>query len=188
MDFLGIGPLELAFILLIALIVLGPKDMVKAGKTIGRVLRNIVTSDNWRTIQQASKEVKDLPNRLMREAGLEDIQNQLPKADVIRQEAGLDDLDKEMQETQDDLADWTTPPSDVAPQPESPLQETPITEKSFEDSSPVENTPPEASPEGTSPAEPPPQEPTKSKIDLSDIGSIRPPDLDNKTDITDSPN
>jgi len=186
MDFLGIGPLELAFILLIALIVLGPKDMVKAGKTIGRVLRNIVTSDNWRTIQQASKEVKDLPNRLMREAGLDDIQNQLPDAEVIRRDIGLNELEEEAQKAQDDLADGTTTPSDAAPLPESPLQQNPVPENPFEDSSPVENTPPETSPEGSSTAEPPAEEPTQPKIDISDNGPIHPPDIDNKTDINDS--
>lgn len=39
MDILGVGPLELIFILLLALIIMGPKDMVKSGRTIGRFLR-----------------------------------------------------------------------------------------------------------------------------------------------------
>ena len=34
MEILGIGPLELFFILIIALIVLGPNDMVKAGRIL----------------------------------------------------------------------------------------------------------------------------------------------------------
>jgi Sec-independent protein translocase protein TatA len=72
MEFLGIGPLELLFIFLIALIVLGPKDIVKTGRMVGRVLRKIVTSPQWRTINQTSKEIRNLPNRLIREAGLED--------------------------------------------------------------------------------------------------------------------
>ena len=33
MEILGIGPSELLFIVLIAIIVLGPKDMQKAGRT-----------------------------------------------------------------------------------------------------------------------------------------------------------
>ena len=53
MEFLGIGPLELFFIVVIALIVLGPKDMVKAGRTLGRFLRSLVTSPSYRTIQQS---------------------------------------------------------------------------------------------------------------------------------------
>ena len=68
MEILGIGTSELVFILIIALIVLGPKDMQKAGKTIGKWLRDIVTSDGWKMFQQTSRELRTLPNRLMREA------------------------------------------------------------------------------------------------------------------------
>ena len=45
MELFGIGPLELLFILIIALIVLGPKDMVKAGRTLGRFMRQLMMSD-----------------------------------------------------------------------------------------------------------------------------------------------
>ncbi len=77
MEILGIGMSELIFIVLIALIVLGPKDMQKAGKTIGKFLRNIVTSDGWKIFQKTSQELRTLPNRLMREAN-EDL-NQIGK-------------------------------------------------------------------------------------------------------------
>ena len=68
MEILGIGTSELVFIVIIALIVLGPKDMQKAGRTIGKWLRDIVTSDGWKVFQQTSRELRTLPNRLMREA------------------------------------------------------------------------------------------------------------------------
>ena len=71
MEILGIGPSELVFIVILALIVLGPRDMQKAGKTIGKFLRKIVTSDGWRMFQQTSRELRTLPNRLMREANEE---------------------------------------------------------------------------------------------------------------------
>jgi sec-independent protein translocase protein TatB len=71
MEILGVGPSELIFILIIALIVLGPKDMQKAGKTIGKWMRDIVTSDGWKIFQQTSRELKTLPNRLMRDANNE---------------------------------------------------------------------------------------------------------------------
>ena len=71
MEILGIGPSELIFIIIIALIVLGPKDMQKAGRTIGKWLRDIVTSDSWKIFQQTSREVRNLPTRLMREANEE---------------------------------------------------------------------------------------------------------------------
>ena len=110
MEFLGIGPLELFFIVLIALIILGPKDMIKAGRTIGRTMRNIVTSPNWRILQQASRDMKYLPDRLMRETGLEDIKNDLPDLKKLEKEAGLDQIHKEIQDMQNGLSDWTTPP------------------------------------------------------------------------------
>jgi sec-independent protein translocase protein TatB len=73
MEILGIGPSELVFIIIIALIVLGPKDMQKAGRTIGKWLRQIVTSDGWKLFQQTSREIQTLPNRLMREAALDEL-------------------------------------------------------------------------------------------------------------------
>jgi len=39
MEILGVGVPELMFIVLIALILLGPKDMIEAGRTFGKVLR-----------------------------------------------------------------------------------------------------------------------------------------------------
>jgi len=71
MEILGGGPTKIIFILIIALIVLGPKDMQKAGKTIGKWMRTIVTSDGWKIFQQTSRELKTLPNRLMRDANNE---------------------------------------------------------------------------------------------------------------------
>ena len=40
MNFLGIGPLEIIVILVIALIVLGPERMMDAAKTLGRFVRD----------------------------------------------------------------------------------------------------------------------------------------------------
>ena len=75
MEILGVGVPEMAFILLIALIVLGPKDMIEAGRTIGKTLRKIVTSPTWKAVRSTGRELQQLPTRLMREAGLdEDLQ------------------------------------------------------------------------------------------------------------------
>lgn len=68
MEILGIGMPELIFVIIIALIVLGPRDMQKAGRTIGKFLRNLITSDGWKIFQQTSRELRTLPNKLMREA------------------------------------------------------------------------------------------------------------------------
>lgn len=71
MEILGIGPQELIFVIIIALIVLGPRDMQKAGRTIGQWLNRVVKSDGWKAFQQTSRELRNLPNTLMREANID---------------------------------------------------------------------------------------------------------------------
>ena len=105
MEILGIGPLELFFILIIALIILGPGDMVKAGKTLGRFLRKIITSPEWRTIQKASSELRYLPNRLMREANLDDLPKEFTDINKIGGQ-----ISNEVKKAEHDLTSWTTPP------------------------------------------------------------------------------
>jgi sec-independent protein translocase protein TatB len=73
MEILGIGPLELLFIMLLALIIFGPKDMQKIGKNIGQGLNKLVKSDTWKTVRQASEKMKTLPNDLMREAEIDEL-------------------------------------------------------------------------------------------------------------------
>lgn len=71
MEILGIGINELIFILIIVLLVLGPKDMQKTSKTIGRWLRDITRSDGWKMFQQTSQEIRSLPTKLIRDANQE---------------------------------------------------------------------------------------------------------------------
>lgn len=73
MELLGVGPMELFFIIILALIILGPRDMQKAGKTLGRWMNQLVRSDTWKLVRQASNKIKYLPNELMRDASFEDI-------------------------------------------------------------------------------------------------------------------
>lgn len=126
MEILGIGPLELFFILIIALIVLGPNDMVKAGRTLGRLMRSIVTSPTWQMIQRTSREFRYLPNKLMREAGIEELKESLPKTKELEQQMGLNELNHDMKTWQKDiskdLSDWTTTPSPTIGTPSEPLE------------------------------------------------------------------
>lgn len=77
MDFLGIGIPELTFILILALIILGPKDMAATGKSIGRTLRKFVLSPEWKAVRKTGQEIQRLPNKLMREAMLEDLTKEI---------------------------------------------------------------------------------------------------------------
>jgi sec-independent protein translocase protein TatB len=71
MEIFGIGWQELLLVAVIALIVLGPQDMQKAGRTIGRWLNQLVRSDGWKVFQKTSGELRNLPRNLMREANLD---------------------------------------------------------------------------------------------------------------------
>jgi len=73
MEILGIGPLELLFILLIALIAVGPKDLGKAARSMGRLLNQLYKSEAWQNLGEASRNIRTLPNRLAREAALEEL-------------------------------------------------------------------------------------------------------------------
>lgn len=111
MDILGIGPLELIFILIIALIVLGPTDMVKAGRTLGKFLRQVVTSPTWRAVTRTSSELRTLPNKLIRDAGLEEDFKEIEK---VTKKAVSTNLTSDLEQWQQDINPWTTPPSKEA--------------------------------------------------------------------------
>jgi sec-independent protein translocase protein TatB len=104
MEIFGIGASELVFILIIAIIVLGPKDMQKTGRMIGRFLNQLVHSDSWKVFQRTSTELRNLPRNLMREANME-----------------MADLDKEVRNT----IDPRTTPEARPPVPPPPSSEPP---------------------------------------------------------------
>ncbi len=105
MEVLGVGPLEALFIMLIALIVVGPRDIGKVARSAGRLLNRLYRSEAWRNISEASRNLRTLPNRLAREAALEEL-------DQVRK-----DLREEV--TRDLRADLglTPPPSTTETQP-----------------------------------------------------------------------
>jgi Sec-independent protein translocase protein TatA len=73
MEILGIGPLEAIFIVLIALIAIGPRDLGTTARSLGRTLNRVYRSEAWHSLSQASRNLRGLPNRLAREAALEEL-------------------------------------------------------------------------------------------------------------------
>jgi len=85
MTLFGISPQEVFFFLLIMLIILGPMDMVKLGRSLGTNLRKLWDSPTWRTIFSTSNTLRNLPNALMRETGVEELRQELRReADTIK--------------------------------------------------------------------------------------------------------
>lgn len=133
MDFLGIGIPEALFFLIIMLIILGPTDMVKLGHTLGTNLRKLWKSPTWRMIFTASDKLRTLPHTLAREAGMEEMRQELKReTDAIKKmgreitrEAQLNPppksppvMEKKEAEvgevgTNEEFAAWTTPPDEV---------------------------------------------------------------------------
>jgi Sec-independent protein translocase protein TatA len=77
MNIFGIGPLEIIFVLIIGILVLGPQGMITAGKKLGKFLRSIIKSDWWQNIRRGISEIQYLPQRLMREAELDELNREL---------------------------------------------------------------------------------------------------------------
>jgi Sec-independent protein translocase protein TatA len=73
MELLGIGPLELLVIALIAILIFSPKDLAQGGKTVGRWINSLNRSDTWKSMRQVSQEMQNLPTRLAREAQLDEL-------------------------------------------------------------------------------------------------------------------
>lgn len=127
MDILGIGPLELLFIALIAIIVLGPRDLARIARSSGRFLNKIYRSEAWSTLTRASRDIRNLPNKLAREAALEELDQTIREGPARREKQPNDALQK-------GLEAWR--PSDDEPAPTSRPDNA---ESSSEDGDPGEN-------------------------------------------------
>jgi len=73
MNIFGIGPLEIVFVLIIGILVLGPEGMISAGRKIGKFMSSIIRSNWWQNVRKGVTEIQYLPQRLMREAELEEL-------------------------------------------------------------------------------------------------------------------
>ena len=89
MEILGIGPLEFLLIFVIILLVLGPRDIEKTARNLGKNLNKLYRSQNYQVIRKASEEIRNLPARLAAEAQLEE----------LKEMADFKDLQQDLTET-----------------------------------------------------------------------------------------
>lgn len=97
MEILNVGPLEFLLIVVLALILIGPKDLVKIGRQTGRLLRKIRKSSFWTEISDVNREITSLPQKLMRDAELEDVLKQgkdFVRNSPVNQARGNEDVDR----------------------------------------------------------------------------------------------
>ncbi len=78
MNIFGIGPLEIIFVLIIGILFLGPEGMIEAGHKLGKFMSSTIRSPWWQNVRRGVNEIQHLPQRLMREAELEEL-NEIKK-------------------------------------------------------------------------------------------------------------
>lgn len=97
MEILGIGLPELTFIILLILVLIGPKDMARTGRTLGRWLRDFLESPAWKAMRTTGKAISDLPTQLVREANLERWEQEAGKIDPQQTRQARPPVDVESQ-------------------------------------------------------------------------------------------
>jgi sec-independent protein translocase protein TatA len=119
MKIFGIGLLELVFLLLLALVIFGPKDLQKMASSLGHTLNKWVSSELGQTIFSFSRRARTLPQTLMREAAKE-------KA-ALEKEIGLPEIQPWVEDAiilpSPDMPAGDEPVPQVPPDPEPPVDE-----------------------------------------------------------------
>ena len=79
MNFFNLGIGEILFILVIALIVVGPGNMVKTARDAGVLIRKVTKSPYWQEIWATKRELNEIPKMLAKEANLNETIKDLNK-------------------------------------------------------------------------------------------------------------
>ena len=77
MNFLNLGLPEVIFIIILALIIFGPNNMVKSAKEVGTFLRKVTKSPYWQEVWATKRELDELPKMLAKEANLNETMRDL---------------------------------------------------------------------------------------------------------------
>ncbi|PKN98215.1 MAG: hypothetical protein CVU42_13315 [Chloroflexi bacterium HGW-Chloroflexi-4] len=80
MNFLNLGLPEVVFIIILAIIIFGPNNMIKSAKDAGEFLRKMTKSPYWQEVWATKRELDELPKMLAKEANLNDTIRDLDSA------------------------------------------------------------------------------------------------------------
>ena len=83
MKFFNVGALEFVFILLLALIILGPRKAVKTAGDVGRWIKDLFQSEFWQDLQRTTREIQDLPKKMMDEAEIQKTIEELDRSEAL---------------------------------------------------------------------------------------------------------
>jgi sec-independent protein translocase protein TatB len=112
MDIFGIGLPEIVFILLLVVIIFGPKDLEKMARTIGSGLSRFFRSDTYRDLRR----IGDLPTEIARKVGLDEFRasldpNRGPKSQNPPAEQSLPPIPQDSEEPIPEPENRIAPPS-----------------------------------------------------------------------------
>jgi Sec-independent protein translocase protein TatA len=68
----GVGLSEIIFVLILMVILLGPRKMVEGARNLGKAIRKVTHSQFWKDVVQTSKEIEEFPKKIMDETELEE--------------------------------------------------------------------------------------------------------------------
>lgn len=71
MNIFGIGIGEIILVLVLAVVILGPDGMKKFARNAARSIHKLTHSPFWSELMDTRREINDLPQKLMKEAGIE---------------------------------------------------------------------------------------------------------------------
>jgi sec-independent protein translocase protein TatB len=86
MEIFNIGALEFLFILLLAFIILGPKKAVEFAGKVGSWVKDFVKSPFWKNIVSTSKDIKDIPRKIMDDTEIQNTINEIDRSTKIVKE------------------------------------------------------------------------------------------------------
>jgi len=106
MEFLNLGWMEIALILILAFVILGPNKIVKTGKDLGSWIRKLSKDQLFRDVIETTDEIRRLPRKIFDEAQLElpphIIQQELNDKAVSLNDQGNNNLPDEDQDDHSD--------------------------------------------------------------------------------------
>lgn len=79
MNFLNLGIGEVLFILVLALIIFGPGNLVKAARDIGVFFRKVTKSPYWQEVWATRRELSELPKIIAKEAQINETLSDLDR-------------------------------------------------------------------------------------------------------------
>jgi Sec-independent protein translocase protein TatA len=125
MNILGIGIPELIIIFIVAMIFLGPGNMVKTASQVSAAIKKLLNSEMWRSMVNSTKEIRTIQGQIIKETGLPETIQSLKQSTRIITNPALEqwrstvDTTKPAPNLRADFPDTTAPPDTTPVSPET---------------------------------------------------------------------